>query len=340
MGQQSSCSSSSCCLSGVGTSLRAALLARPPAPPVERRATAGRRPVAEPLEARAWLLEPLPPAAARAPSRKRRREHVERAEEADRLRDGAPQESDSESEAHASSPVGPSFSVTVSMLTGDVLVFDRVHATDRVQTLRARVAELLESQRGLVQTLRARVAELLESQRGLVQLLHGEQALGPELFRRRLQDLGIGEGSTLTCLKQRSIQVREGMKIDVCGAGTARVNGRYTCVHLKDVPGSTMTSKTMESGVAGLFCFVRDDGTQECISWYAGDDECKESGVWSNGSWPSAWYMQTRLDYDGIYFLPSTQPDVLPVVDWESYTAETYAVPGKAPMPHLDRAPL
>merc|ERR1712029_476668 len=106
------------------------------------------------------------------------------------------------------------------------------------------------------------------------------------------------------------------MKIEVFGAGTSRVNGKYTCVKLEDVPMSIMTKRTIESGMAGSFCFIRDDCAAECISWYAGDEECTKKGVWSNGSWPSAWYMQTRLDYHGIYYLPSEQPDMLPFMDW------------------------
>merc|ERR1719189_1798498 len=99
------------------------------------------------------------------------------------------------------------------------------------------------------------------------------------------------------------------MKLDVYGAGCYRVNHSYIAVPLP---------KGLKEGLYGQFFFTRNDGGPECISWFSDSGEFGKV----RGSWPAGWYMQTELEEYGIYFLPSEQPEQLPLIDWESCIAD------------------
>merc|ERR1712113_935986 len=99
--------------------------------------------------------------------------------------------------------------------------------------------------------------------------------------------------------KQWQYDLREGMKFEVRGAGTDRVNGTYTCLR----PGS------LKKDDADLL--TKKEAIR--ISWSPG----------FMSSWPDGWYMEDlSCSCRGIYFLPSGKPDVIPLDEWEVYNAD------------------
>merc|ERR1711990_773985 len=103
------------------------------------------------------------------------------------------------------------FSVKVASITGTTFVLDMMHPGD------------------VLQKLRSRIAEHLKVSRGIVSLVLDSKSLQPAQYQHTLGDIGIGEGTVITYVKQRVFEVSEGLRIEVTGAGTDRVNGMYIC---------------------------------------------------------------------------------------------------------------
>jgi len=196
------------------------------------------------------------------------------------------------------------FSILVTTLNGDSKRISGLQSEDSLQDLRRRVAETFALPRGVVQ------------------LAQATSVFEPKTFQRTLQDMDISEGSHIVLLKQRLFEVFVGMKIEVYGAGTDRVNGTYTAMKRQSqAPGQVSVSPI----------YFQKDFDQEAISWYS---ESEGDG------WPSAWYMQTQNDLYGIYYLPSSDWSVLPLDCWESCDKENaWSIPGKPPMPSIDLMP-
>lgn len=223
------------------------------------------------------------------------------------------------SEAHA--PVDPTitFDLQIASLSGETMTVEELHPNDALQVLRERVAQTL----GVA--------------RGVVKLAVGSQVFGCTCFGKSLQSLGIGPGVTLTLFKQRVLEVTEGLRIDVIGAGTDRVNGSYTCVEQERRLASNLASNdgvvqarvVTPGGNTVAALYFQKDGCSEALSWY---------GAQKGSKWPAAWFMQTKNDNHGIYYLPSDEPDVLPLDCWEIYNAEIWSQPGVDPMPSIDLA--
>lgn len=209
-----------------------------------------------------------------------------------------------------------SFDVQVTAISGEAMTVEGLHPSDTLQVLRQRVAQNLGVPRGVVK------------------LVFGSRVFDCACFAQSLQALSIGSGATLTLFKQRVLEVTKGMRIEVIGAGTDRVNGTYTCVRQEekfistgpaDVQGRVVSR--MGNTIAALY--FQKDGGPEALSWF---------GAEKDSVWPAAWFMQIKNDHHGIYYLPSDEPDVLPMDCWEIYSAERWSKPGVGPMPTIDFA--
>lgn len=145
-----------------------------------------------------------------------------------------------------------------------------------------------------------------------VQLILGTRLFTTAESNSTLQALGVGEGSELTFVRQRFLEMAAGMRVELCLGGTEAINGTYVCC-----------PKMASHGDGPLV--LRQEGAGPChwIAWWKGQP----------GMWPSGWYVELD-NYYASYYHPSENPSELPPDLWEVYT-QHYSRPGALPVPGI-----
>lgn len=145
-----------------------------------------------------------------------------------------------------------------------------------------------------------------------VQLILGTRMFTTAENSSTLRSLGVGEGSEVTFVRQRFLQMVAGMRIELCSGGTEAVNGTYLCC-----------PKENSHGDGSLVLRQEGTGPRHWIAWWKSQP----------GSWPSGWFVEED-NYHASYYHPSENSSELPPDLWEVYT-QKFSKPGAIPVPGL-----
>lgn len=161
---------------------------------------------------------------------------------------------------------------------------------------------------------RCRVAEEFRMPPAVVQLMLGTRLFTTVENPRPLYSLGLVEGSQVTLVRQRFMDIAAGKRLEVCFAGSRAVRGTYLCCRNEGGHGP------------GYLAFRQQNALfPHWIAWWPAKE----------GNWPAAWYMENSR-YFALYFHPSENCDELPPDMWEVYTA-VYSSPGALPAPTIQQ---